>query len=77
MKRLYKAVSLHYILYLECTDQPIIQNATSKIMHADNNVVYECNVGLNLIGNDHIECDPDENWTDRLFICIGKIYVLL
>lgn len=77
MKSLYKTVLLHYILHLECTDQPVIKNATSKIVHADNNVVYECDVGLNLIGNEHIECDPDGNWADRSLICIGKICVLI
>ncbi|CAC5407361.1 CSMD [Mytilus coruscus] len=54
----------------QCTDLPIIQKATSRIVHDDHNVVYECDEELNLIGNENIECDPDGNWTDRSFICI-------
>ncbi|VDI12244.1 CUB and sushi domain-containing protein, partial [Mytilus galloprovincialis] len=52
-----------------CTDPPETPDANYEVVHGDRNVVYECDVGLNLIGNKNIECQPGGNWTDRSFIC--------
>lgn len=59
-------------IYSGCTDPPETPDAIFEVVHGDNNVVYECDVRLNLIGNKNIECQPGGNWTDRSFICTGE-----
>lgn len=58
-------------IYSGCADPLEIPDATFGVVH-DNNVVYECDVALNLIGNKNIECQEGGNWTARSFICTGK-----
>lgn len=60
-------------LFSECSQPPAVQNASFKVVPSDNNVVYECDSELNLIGNENIECKSNGNWTYPSFICIGKL----
>ncbi|XP_071145018.1 sushi, von Willebrand factor type A, EGF and pentraxin domain-containing protein 1-like [Mytilus edulis] len=54
-----------------CTEPPTVQNATYKIEKINNvfEVLYQCNIGLLLIGNEFINCQTDVTWTYPTFLC--------
>ena len=56
-----------------CSDPPTVPNAVFSLELAETVIFkYNCSGGLNLIGDNAIQCQDDATWTNIMFTCTSK-----
>ena len=57
-----------------CPYPPQVLNATFRLEQNNSHPFqYECDDGLNMIGQSAMQCQPNRTWTNHMFICSGKL----
>jgi hypothetical protein len=59
-----------------CSDPPTVPNAVFSLELAKTVIFkYNCSGGLNLIGDNAVQCQDDATWTNIMFTCTSKYHM--